>query len=62
MESLVPFILTVTGTITWGLFYFIVGVCYLYFFLRFISGVDNEDDDDDNDGGTFIPVYNTNDN
>ena len=60
MEQVIPFLLTVTGTITWGLFYFICGVCYLYFFLQYISGVDNSDDDDDNDGGTLIPVHVTN--
>ena len=61
MESLVVFLLTVTSTITWGLFYFIVGVCYLYFFLKFLSESNTDDDDDDNDGGTLQPVYNTND-
>ena len=60
MEQVILLVLSITSSITWGLFYFIVGVCYLYFFLQYISGVNDSDDDDDSDGGTLIPVHVTN--
>ena len=60
MEQLILLVLSLTSTITWGLFYFICGCCYLYFVIQYMSDVEDSDDDDDNDGGTFIPVHVTN--
>ena len=54
MESLVVFVLTCLTNVTWGLFYLVIGLCYL----GFILSMNDDNDDDDGDGLQRVYVRN----